>query len=89
MLLTAVCPVLARVHLSVAAVGEVVVAPPEQANVSAAGVKATGLTVMLTAFTAAVPVLGVAVSVPEYVAGPVAVVRVSVPQGALPPQDAG
>jgi hypothetical protein len=61
----------------------------EQANVSAAGVKATGLTVMLTAFTAAVPVLGVAVSVPEYVAGPVAVVRVSVPQVAFAPQDAG
>ena len=39
----------------------------------------TGLTIMLTAFTAAVPVLGVAVSVPEYGAGPVAVVRVSVP----------
>jgi sorbitol-specific phosphotransferase system component IIC len=61
MLLTGVCPVLLSVHVRVAAVGAVVgellVHP---VNDSTAGV----LTVRLTATLAALPVLGVAVSVP-------------------------
>jgi hypothetical protein len=72
-----------------AGVGEVVKLVLTQALKTNVAPVTTGLTVMLTAVTAAVPVLGVAVSVPEYVAGPVAVVRVSVPQVAFPPQDAG
>ena len=65
MLLTAVCPVLLTVQLMVAAVGEVVVAPPEQLKANAAGVSVGGPTVMLTDVDAAVPAFGVAVRVPE------------------------
>jgi len=74
--LTAVWPVLLNVQVCVAAVGAVVGDVLAQLeNASTAGV----LTFRSTLSDAAVPALGVAVSVPVYVAAVVPVVTVTVP----------
>ena len=78
--MAAACPVLDRLQVIVAGVGVVVGELLVQLlNASAGGV----FTTRLTAVDVALPTLGVAVSVPEYVPALVAVVTVSVPQLAL------
>ena len=89
MVLTIVCPVLERVHFDDAGVGEVVKLVLTHALKAKAAPATTGLTIMLIDFDAAVPAFGVAVSVPEYVAGAVAVVSVTAPQVAFAAQEVG